>query len=284
MIDRRFRSLAGFLLLALSLSVVAGAAGALALEGDEPKKDEPKKEGEAREEPRGPTEEEVKEYVKTYEDTLKKMTDADAIAGVGRLHAFYVHPGADDDVKKEVLGAFKKVVDQRGRDALVEAAAKALGDFGEDAVNLLKYVVDRAMNQKVPAPGVVRAGLASLGKIANPKPADVKFLTDLLKKDDEFIGDAARALAGYAKGPGVLRRDICEELLKMSEGVFSKSEGNDAKAKQRWNTWGTEVVEAMQKVSRTNFTKPPEFRKWLNEKGEGGGKNPRTWADPEGAR
>jgi hypothetical protein len=135
------------------------------------------------------------------------------------------------------------------------------------------------MEQKVPVPNVVREGLAGLGKIASPRQGDVKFLTDLLKKDDEFIGDVARALAGYAGAKGVLRKDIFEELLKMSEGVFSKSEANDQPAKRRWNIWGTEVVEAMQKLTRQSYTKPTEFRSWLNKKEEGGGKNPRTWAD-----
>ena len=209
------------------------------------------------------------------------MTDEDAIGGVEKLRGWYVNPETTEDIRKDILGAMKKVCDQGKREPLVEAAAKALGEFGEEAVGLLKFVTNKAVEAKVPSPGIVRAGLASLGRIASPKGDDVKFLTELLKKDDEFIGDAARALAGYAKGPGAIRRNIFEELLKMSEGVFSKSEANDQPAKRRWNIWGTEVVEAMQKVTKTSWTKPPEFRKWFNDKNEGGGKNPRTWADTE---
>ncbi|MCK6480920.1 MAG: hypothetical protein HUU06_13795 [Planctomycetaceae bacterium] len=246
---------------------------------EEGKKAEPKKEL-----PPAPSEEEAKEFLKTFEETLKKMTDEDAIAGVEKLRGWYAHPETSEDVRKDILAAYKKVCDLRTREALVEATAKSMAEFGEKAVDLLKFVTGRAIEQKVPSPGIVRAGLGSLGKIASPKPADVKFLTELLKKDDEFIGDAARALAGYAKAPGAIRRDIFEEMLKMSEGVFSKSEANDQPAKRRWNIWGTEVVEAMQKVTHTSWTKPPEFRKWFNDKGEGGGKNPRTWADAEPAK
>ena len=233
----------------------------------------------APEPPKPPTLEEVKEFCKQYEDSLKKMTDEDAIAGVEKSRGWFANPGTADDAKKEIVGLMKKVLEAKSRESLLEAACKALGDFGDDGVVLLKYAVDRAMGQKVPTSGVIRAGLPALGKIASPKTADVKFLTDLLKKEDEFIGDAANALAGYGKAPGSVRRDIFEELLKMSEGVFSKSEANDQPAKRRWNIWGTDVVEALQKVSRQNWQKPTEFRKWFNDKGEKGGKNPKAWAD-----
>lgn len=286
MIERRLRFTLPFLALVLALPLsrvlLQGPALAAPQDGGGDGKDGEKKDGEKKDEPKAdpaPSEDEVKEFTKNFEDSLKKMTDEDAIAGVEKMRAWWVHPGFPEDMKKDLLGTMKKVCDQSKRESLLEAAAKALGDFGEDGLGLIRYVTQRAFGQKPPPPGVVRAGLAAMGKIASPKDNDVKFLTELLKKDDEFIGDAARALAGYAKAPGAVRRNIFEEFLKMSEGVFSKSEANDQPAKRRWNIWGTEVVEAMQKVSKTNWTKPPEFRKWFNDKGEGGGKNPRTWAD-----
>ncbi len=230
--------------------------------------------------PPPPTPEEVKEFVKQYEETLKKMSDEDAIAGVQKARGWYANPGTDPDSKKAILGLMAKVAEQKSKEALLEAACKALADFGDSGVALLKFVVDRGLSQKVPPVGAVRAGIASLGKIASPKPADVKFLTELLKKEGEFIVDAAGALAGYEKGPGAVRKEIFGELLTMSEGVYSKSEANDQNFKRKWNTWGSEVVEAMRKVSHTNWQKPPEFRKFANDKGKGGGKNPLTWADP----
>ena len=127
---------------------------------------------------------------------------------------------------------------------------------------------------------VSRAGLLAMGKLASPKPASVKFILDLLKGKDEFIADAARALSGYEKAPGALRKDIVEDLIKMSEGVFSSSEANDNNAKKKWNTWGSDVLEALEKLSRVKKANPKEYRTWYNSKDPGGGKHPKTWEDP----
>jgi len=224
--------------------------------------------------------EEIKAFLKQYEEQLSKMTDEDAIAGIGKLKAWYVDPKTPDDSKSAIMKTFStKVVRQHG-EAYLEAACKALGEMGGDtSVQLLKMMVDRAINQKVPVNNVAAAGLASMGKIASPKPGDVKFLTDLLKGKDAFIGHAALALGGYGNAPGALRRDIFEELLKNCEGTYSKSENNDNNAKKSWNIWGSEIIEALKKVSRQKWEKPPEFRTWWNKKEEGGGRHPKTWAD-----
>jgi hypothetical protein len=225
--------------------------------------------------------EEIKAFLKSYEEGLSKMADADAIAGIAKLKGYYVDPKVEPEQKKAVLKLFsEKVIKVRGKDAYLEAAAKALGDMGGDTpVAMLQYLVNYASNQKIQITSVVRAGLGALGKIASGKPSDVKFLTELLKGKDEFIGDAARALGGYAKAPGAIRHDVFEELLKMSEGVYSKSQANDNAAKRKWNIWGTEVIEAMKAVSHQNFADPVKFRAWLNDKGANGGKNPKAWAD-----
>ena len=230
--------------------------------------------------------EEIEAFIKQYEEQLSKMTDEDAIAGIGKLKGWYLNPRVGEEGKKAILKVFQsKVVKVRGKEAYLEAAAKALGEMGgEEAIPLLRYLVESSLGQKIQVASVARAGIASLGRIASVKGDNVKYLTEKLKKEDEFIGDAARALAGYAKAPGAVRREIFEELLKMCEGVYSKSEANDVNMKRKWNIWGTEVVEAMQKVTGQNFTKPPEFRRWLNNKDPGGGKNPKTWADPEGGK
>jgi hypothetical protein len=225
--------------------------------------------------------EEVKQFLATYEETLSKMTDEDAIAGLGKLKAFYLDKEVPEESKKEILKCFQtKVIRQRRREAYLEVAAKTLGELADpDVVPLLKQLVDFAMGQKDPIPNVTSAGLRALGKIASPKPADVKFLTDLLKGKDDFITDTARALGDYDKAPGAVRKEIFEDLLKTSEGVYSGSEKNDTNMKRRWNIWGTDVVEAMRKLSKQNCANPIEFRKWFNNKEEGGGKNPKTWKD-----
>jgi len=224
---------------------------------------------------------EVKQFLEQYEETLAKMTDEDAIAGLGKMKAWYLDKEVPEESKKGILKTFNaKVIRQRNREPYLEAAAKTLGEFADaDVVPILKQLVDFAMGQKVPIPNVASAGLRALGKIASPKPADVKFLSDLLKGKDDFIADAARALGDYDKAPGAVRKEIFEDLLKISEGVYSGSEKNDTNMKRRWNIWGSDVVDAMKKLSKQNCANPIEFRKWFNSKDEGGGKNPKTWKD-----
>ena len=229
--------------------------------------------------------EEIKAFLKQYEELLPKMTDEDAIGGIEKMKGWYLDAAVGEAEKSAIMKTFSgKVVKQSRREAYLEAACKALGDMGGDSsVGLLRYLVEFSLNQKTVVANVARAGLAGLGKIASPKAGDVKYLMDLLKGKDEFVGDVARAIGGYSKAPGAIRRDLFEECLKRSEGTFSKSEANDNNAKRSWNIWGTEIIDAMKKLTRQNFEKPPEFRKWLNNKDEGGGKNPRTWAEPADA-
>jgi hypothetical protein len=259
---------------------------------EEKKPDEKKPEEKKPEEPAAPDPEaeakkieEIKAYLKQYEDQLSKMTDQDAIDGLGKMKAWYVDPKIPEDSKKDILRTFAaKVVKARGREAYLEAAAKTLGEMGgEEVIPYLKYLVDYGLNVKGSIAGVVRAGLASFGKVAPKKPADVKWLTDMLRGKDEFISDVCNAMAGYQKGPGAIRRDMVEDLIKISEGVHSKAEDNDNTAKRRWNTWGSECIDAMQKLSgKTDLKTPAEFRKWLQNKDPGGGKHPKTWADADG--
>ena len=232
--------------------------------------------------------EEIKAFLKEYEEGLAKLTGEQAIAGIGKLKGYYLDPKVEADLKKQIVALFaSKVVKYRGegKDAYLEAACKALGDMGGDTpAKLLQFLVGYALEPKIHIKSILTAGLAGLGKIASPKPADVKFLTEYLKKDDEYIGDAARALAGYKKAPGAVRKDICEELLNMCAGVYSKSQANDNTAKRRWNIWGSEVIDAMKALSGKEFATPIEFRKWLNDKSETGGKNPKSWPDPPDAK
>ena len=242
-----------------------------------PPTEEEKKEAEAEKK-----NEEVKAFIENYESTLSKMTDEDAIAGINKLKSWYLAKDMPDESKKAIFKCFgNKVIKVRGKESYTEAAAKALGEMGdEEMVPLLQYIVDSAMKPKVPVFSVTRAGLMAMGKIASPRPNNVKFITDLLRGKDEFIADAARALAGYEKAPGSLRRDLVEELLKMSSGVFSSSEANDSNAKKRWNTWGSDVLEAIEKLTRVKKANPTEYGVWFRNKDPGGGKHPKTWEDP----
>ena len=224
---------------------------------------------------------EVKTFLENYEANLAKMTDEDAIAGLGKMKAWYLEKDMPEEAKKAIFKTFGTKVIRAKKEPYLEAAAKALGDMGDDAaVPMLQYIVDAAMKPKVPVFSVSRAGLLAMGKLASTKPSDMKFITDLLKKKDEFIADAARALAGYEKAPGTVRRDLVDELVGISGSVWRSSEANDSNAKKKWNTWGSDVLEAIEKLSRKKLANPDDYEKWMRNKDPGGGKHPKTWEDP----
>lgn len=268
--------------LALAGALLLVACPADAFPQDPPKEPAPPTEEEKKKAEAEKKSEEVKTFLENYESTLSKMTDEDAIAGLGKMKGWYLDKTMPEEAKKSIVKCFgNKVIKVRGREPYLEAAAKALGEMGdEELVPMLQYIVDSAMKPKVPIFSVTRAGLMAMGKIASTKAGNVKFITDLLRGKDEFIADAARALAGYEKAPGNLRRDLVEELLKMSSGVFSSSEANDSNAKKRWNTWGSDVLEAIEKLTRVKKANPTEYGVWFRNKDPGGGKHPKTWEDP----
>jgi hypothetical protein len=227
---------------------------------------------------------EIKAFLKQYEEQLSKMTDAEAILGLTKLKVWYVDPKVAEEQKKEIIKLFMSKIVKQKKDAYLEAAAKVLGEMGgEESVSLIKYLVEYGYGVKGFVRPVVCAGLQSFGKIASMKEADVKWLMDQLKGkkgDDEFVSDVCKALSCYDKAPGSVRRDIFEQILLMSEGVYSKVQGNDTPSKRKWNSWGTDAVDAMKKLARfTKETTPIEFRKWFNDKGPNGGKNPKAWPD-----
>jgi hypothetical protein len=281
LIDSHSRPYA-FLALGLGLAFGALAAPAAIAQESPPAKDGGGEKAPPEKSPEEKKAEEVKAYIKQYEETLSKMTEPDAISGLNKLKAFYLDAQVPPESKKEIMKTFQgKVIRVKNKESYLEAACKALGEMGGDeSVAQLKYLVSDALDKKVPVYKVARGGLESLGKIASPKPGDVKFLTDMMKKsEDDILGDVAQALKGYGKAPGAVRREIFEQVLLKAEGVYSKQNANDQNAKKQWTQWGTDAIDALKALSRTNFAKPPEFREWFNNKDKGGGKNPRTWAD-----
>ncbi|HEU4395398.1 MAG TPA: HEAT repeat domain-containing protein [Planctomycetota bacterium] len=268
--------------LALAGALLLLACPAQAFPQDPPKEPAPPTEEEKKKAEAEKKSEEVKTFLENYESTLSKMTDEDAIAGLGKMKAWYLDKSMPEDAKKAIVKCFgNKVIKVRGREPYLEAAAKTLGEMGdEDLVPMLQYIVDSAMKPKVPIFSVTRAGLMAMGKIASTRPSNLKFITDLLRGKDEFIADAARALSGYEKSSGAIRRDLVETLIKMSFSVWNASENSDSNAKKKWNTWGSDVIEAIEKLSRVKKANLGEYDRWLRDRDPGGFKHPKTWEDP----
>jgi HEAT repeat protein len=153
----------------------------------------------------------------------------------------------------------------RSNDVVVHTV-KVLGQTDENALKYLDSVLKSALKAKTPQVERYEACFEALGKIASPK--SIKTLTDYLKyKEDDVIAQAARALEGYKDAKGAYRKEIFEELLKISEGLYNSAQQNTTSPQaKKWRIIGNSMMDAMKKVSRkTDLTNPQDARRWFNE-------------------
>ncbi|MEN8148810.1 MAG: hypothetical protein ABFS86_03240 [Planctomycetota bacterium] len=79
------------------------------------------------------------------------------------------------------------------------------------------------------------------------------------------MGLAARTLAGYEKASGKVRKELFEEVLKSSEGVYSGFNNSNPNLERKWNVIGEDVNEALSKLSHVKLSDPGVARKWFND-------------------
>ncbi len=210
----------------------------------------------------------VKEKCKEFKDTYKKVGDDQVNALLTGLSDLYKQgkAGEDDKALKEIVVHIARATTLKS-DPMVRRAIELLADTDENALGFIEKSLDRALKAKpIMKTEIYEACFAALGKLASPK--SIKTLTGFLKyKEPDVIAQAANALKGYAGAPGKIRKEIFEEILKMSEGVYSKAsaDANSPEAK-RWRVYGPAMIEAMKSVSHQDeLADPRQFRAWFND-------------------
>ena len=135
---------------------------------------------------------------------------------------------------------------------VVAKVVEKCGEMDDGVLKILLPVLARELKRKPPEEDIYEGCLESLGKLHSENPQAIKTLEDLLKyKDYAVVARAARALGMYETAPGRIRKDIFEEILKQSEGVYSSAQtGSDQNSERKWNIIGDDVMEALHKLSQ----------------------------------
>ena len=147
------------------------------------------------------------------------------------------------------------------------AGIEGLRDIGGDAsAKAILKVLDKTLKAKEPSVQVYSACLKSVGVIASEDGKVVKALSKLLKnKLYDVTGKAAQAMAGYKDASGKLRKELLEEVIKSSEGVYNAAQANDQNSKRKWNIIQNGIMKALKALSGQTFKNPAEARGWYND-------------------
>ncbi len=229
-------------------------------------------EGEGEEAPPAPTpNDEAKAFADQFLETMKKKSSAEIIEELDKVVAFYKNENVNDPkVKDSLVDCVAKAT--TANDKLVVAQAmKKCGEMDDKAVNIAVVTLQRELKAKVPDDRVYEAALEAIGKLRSESPAVLKVLMDLLKnKDDAVISRAAYAISLYEGASGKVRKELFEEVLKNSEGVYAGSQSNNENMKRRWTIIGDDIVLALNKLSVPpreggDLSNPADARKWYND-------------------
>jgi len=218
-------------------------------------------------EPPAPTKDDVaKEYFEAIKKDVGKQDEGAARAATEKLVEIWKDAEVTEDVKKEIPDLLEKIADSKEEMAAV-AGIEGLGTIGgDDAAKALTKVLDKALKAKEPSVQLYSACLKSLGEVASEDAKVVKALVKLLKhKDHDVVGKTAGALAGYKERDGKLRKELLEECIKQSEGVYNAAQNNDTNMKRKWNIIQSGIMSALNALSGQTFENPAAARSWYND-------------------
>ncbi len=214
-----------------------------------------------------PTKDEVtKEYLAGIKKQVGKQEEGPARATATKLVEIWNDAEISEGAKKNVPAFLAKIAASKDEMAAV-AGIEALREVGgDDSAKALSKVLQKALKAKEPSVQLYSACLKALGVIASEDGKIIKELTKLLKnKDYDVVGKTASALAGYTGAPGKLRKELLEECIKQSEGVYNAAQQNDTNMKRKWNIIQSGMMKALNALSGQAFENPSAARSWYND-------------------
>lgn len=214
-----------------------------------------------------PTKDEITvEYMKSVKKKLGKQDEGTARATATKLVEIWNDAEVGEKAKSDVPAFLLKVASSKDEMAAVAGIEGLTAVGGDDAAKGLMKVLQKALKAKEPSVQLYSACLKGLGVIASEDGKVIKELTKLTKhKDYDVVGKAASALAGYKDRPGKVRKELLEECIKQSEGVFNAQKGNDPGAKRKWNIIQSGIMKALNALSGQSFEDPTQARAWYND-------------------
>jgi hypothetical protein len=220
--------------------------------------------------------EKAEDYAKSFKKEYKKMPSAQLIEAVDKMMEFYANKDVTDKgARKALLDGIARAASVRDKAVVAHVMKQGAKLEEEDALKILLPTLSRELAQKVPNESVYEAALSSLAKIRSEHKLAIKTLTKLLKdKDNVLVGLAARTIAGYKDASGRTRKELFEEVLKATEGVYSGAQNQNQTLERKWNVIEQDVMDALQKLSGAKLQDPAQARSWFNDNKK------RSW-DPE---
>ena len=205
-------------------------------------------------------------YAKDFKKNAKNMTSSEQMEAIDKLVGYYTDKAVTEKgAKKAIMDGLSKMTVVRDKNVIAHTMKKVAA-MGEDSVKLVLPTLNRELTQKAPDESVYEAALATLAKIRSENKLVIKTLTKLLKdKENEIVGLAARAIAGYEGSSGKVRKELFEEVLKSTEGVYSGAQGQNQTLERKWNVIGDDAVDALSKLAHVKLADPAVARKWFNE-------------------
>jgi hypothetical protein len=215
-------------------------------------------------------------YLKATKAGLAKHTEAEAKSAIGELAKIYADTALSADIRKQTVELLVKYARMTSQVAVSTAAIDAFGGLSPaDGAKASLDFIQVELKNKAPNVELYSAAFRALKKLADPSKGTVAELVEYLKyKDDMVVAKACDAMSGYKAAPGKVRKELFEELVKQSEGVFAGSKQADNKtALRKWNTIQPNVVAALQALSGQQLSDPAAARAWFNDNK----KNDKVW-------
>ena len=214
-----------------------------------------------------PTKDDVTaEYLGTIKKDVGKQDESTARATATKLVEIWSDAEVSEDAKKDVPDLLFKIANSKDEMAAVAGIEGLQAVGGDDAADSLMKVLQKALKAKEPSVQLYSACLKGLGVVASEDAKIIKELVKLTKhKDYDVIGKAASALAGYKERSGKIRKELLEECIKQSEGVYTAAQNNDTNAKRKWNIIQSGIMAALNALSGQSFENPQAARSWYND-------------------
>lgn len=211
---------------------------------------------------------ECAQYLKELPPLMAKQNEMEAKASIEKLKGYWKDAEIPAETKKAIPGLIARYTKDLDKVALLVAGIDALAELGPDeGAKPILEVLNRGLKAKEPSVDVYGAALRGLKRLADPSKGTVGTLIDLLKhRENEVISKAADAIAGYKDAPGKVRKELLEELIKSTEGVFANSKNSsNTNDVRKWNMINFNVMQALRALSGQQFKDPAEARAWFNE-------------------
>jgi hypothetical protein len=267
----------------ICLVLLLGGGLALAQEG-EPQ--EPPKEEKPAEPAITFTDQEVQNFVATFEQTYKNkdLPQEDAVATLANLKNAYAYlKGLGDQRSKEQVKLQKDIVTLiakkglfvRKRPLVNLACAQKLGEIGDpDAAAPLAKWLESVLEDKSPNPTAVEAGFLSLAWIGPDDKATLELVLNYASKgkhpDNTVAAHAIKACREWRQLDGKMRKEFYDKISLYLQGLYSSWKSGDAKQRgtyeQRYKAVETDGLETLQQLGDgTKFEDPNAARSWWNE-------------------